>query len=299
MTFDLNAITHIPETNRIVERHFRHFPVYLRKESIKPHRYMLHVQPGIEINLSLAGTAYFVVGEQVYRTSSGQLLVFPGDVPHQVFVKPAGSYRRAVVCIDDALLRQASAEFPLTPSPLHWFDRVPCHQIQLQMKAFTALRQTAMTMHEELQEQRTGWQQMLTAQLLAMIVTVGRLVDEQISGGVDRLSHRRVARELADRCCGYIESNLYEDLSLRAVANQFYVTPEHLTRTFKRETGVTYYQYVLLQRIRESKRLLSETPMSLTEIAYTLGFASSSHFSRTFRGVTGLTPREFRLQTER
>lgn len=297
MTFDLSVITQRPETNRVVEKYFRLFPVYLRKESIRHHRYMLHVQPGIEFNLSLAGTASFVVGESVYKTTPGQLLVFPGDVPHQVFVEPTDHYRRAVICVNDVMLKQATAQFPDTLSPLHWFDSIPCHQFQLQMKTFAALRQTAMLMYQEQQEQKPGWQQMLVAQLMATIVTVGRLVDEQASPDIGRLPPRHVARELTDRCSAYIESHLYEDLSLTNVAHQFHVSPEHLTRTFKRETGVAFYQYVLLQRIEESKRLLLESAdLSLTEIAYTLGFASSSHFTRTFRSVTNLTPREFRLQ---
>ncbi|GAA3405226.1 AraC family transcriptional regulator [Paenibacillus hodogayensis] len=297
MTFELNMKTHRPETNRVVEKYFRLFPVYLRKESIKYHRYMLHVQPGIEFNLSLAGTAYFVVGERIYKTSPGQLLVFPGDVPHQVFVEPSDHYRRAVICVNDVMLKQATAQFPDTHSPLRWFDNVSCHQFQLQMKTFAALRQIAVAMYQEQQEQKPGWQQMLMAQLLSMIVSVGRLVDEQASPDIGRLPQRHVARELAESCCTFIESHLYEDLSLQTAARRFHVSPEHLTRTFKRETGIAFYQYVLLQRIRESKRLLlSDTGLSLTEIAYTLGFASSSHFSRTFRSIVKLSPSEYRLQ---
>lgn len=297
MNLDLSVTHHRPDTNLIVEKHFRQFPIYLRKETIKAHRYNLHVQPGIEINISLAGTAVFVVGEQIYKTSPGQMLVFPGHIPHQVYVEKAASYRRAVICIDDPTLRQAKEAFPYAPSSSEWFDSVPCYQFQLQMKTFSAVKHTAMHMYNEWQEQKKGWQQMLIAELLGLIVTVGRMVDEQTASTYRLIPKYANSRELAERCCGYIEAHLYDDLTLTSVAAHFHVSPEHLTRTFKRETGLAFYQYVLLQRIQESKRIMAASrDVSLTDIAYTLGFASSSHFSRTFKSVTNMTPREFRLQ---
>jgi AraC-like DNA-binding protein len=297
MSVDLNLINHVPVANRIVERHFREFPVYLRKESIRAHRYKLHVQPGIEFNLSLTGTATYVIGERIYRTAPGQLLVFPGCVPHQVFVDDNAAYRRAVICVDDATLLQGAAPYPGLPSALHWFDNDCCRQFQLQMNKFSVIKQIALLMHKERQEQKKGWQHMLLAQLLSLTVIVERMVEEQ-ADACTRAAPRYATRELADRCCSYIEAHLYEDLSLNNVAPLFHVSPEHLTRTFKREKGVAFYQYVLLQRIQESKRLLlTGDDTSLTDIAYALGFASSSHFSRTFRSVTNQTPSEFRLRS--
>ncbi|MEF3301819.1 AraC family transcriptional regulator [Paenibacillus sp. GYB003] len=295
MNVDLRPMNYRPVPNRIVENHFRQFPVYLRNESIQAHWHSPHVQPGIEINVSLAGSAVFVVGERVIETAPGQLLVFPGRIPHQVFVEKSATYRRAVICIDDVSLQRLKESFPHSRPPMEWFGDVDCHRFQLQMKTFAAVKQAAMRMIAELQEQKRGWQQMVFAELLSLVVTVERLVDER-TAAPGRLARRRASRELAERCCGHIESHLYEDLSLTSVAARFQVSPEHLTRTFKRETGVAFYQYVLLKRIQESKRLLRESAnVSLTEIAYSLGFASSSHFSRTFKSVTRMTPSEYRL----
>lgn len=296
MNLDLDLLTHMPVGNPIVERHFRDFPVYLRKESIRSHRYKLHIQPGIEFNLSLTGTATYVIGDRICQTAPGHLLIFPGHVPHQVFVDEQSSYRRMVICVDDGLLQQ-QASSPALPSTAHWFKHDYFWQFQLQMNKFSALKQTALLMYKERQEQKKGWQQMLLAQMVTLMVTVERLMEEA-EDAVVRTAPRAATRELADRCCTYIETHLYEDLTLNNVAQTFYVSPEHLTRTFKREKGVTFYQYVLLQRIQESKKLLlAGKGSSLTDIAYALGFASSSHFSRTFRSVTNQTPSEFRLQS--
>ncbi|WP_240041077.1 AraC family transcriptional regulator [Paenibacillus ginsengarvi] len=294
---DLSLINHRPETNNVVERHFRRFPVFSRKESLKAHPYKLHVQPGIEINLSLAGSAIYVIGERLYTTTPGQLLIFPGHIPHQVFVDKNGCYRRAVVCIDYPTIHREQDSYPFPLSSLDWFDNVSCYQFQLQAKPFTTIKKAAAQMHSELLEQKKGWQRMIIAELLSLTVTVERVVDEQLAAE-HRLSQRHTSRDLTAQCCSFIESRLYDDLSLTSVAERFYVSPEHLTRTFKRDTGVAFYQYVLQERIQESKRIMrTNRDLSLTEIAYSLGFASSSHFSRTFKSITGLTPREYRLQS--
>src|SRR5262249_12785880 len=58
--------------------------------------------------------------------------------------------------------------------------------------------------------------------------------------------------------------------------------------------GLAPHQYVLEQRIDRAKTLLSETALSLTEIAYRLGFASQSHFTAVFRRLTSTTPEAYR-----
>ncbi|OGX68543.1 MAG: hypothetical protein A2189_07050 [Paenibacillus sp. RIFOXYA1_FULL_44_5] len=79
------------------------------------------------------------------------------------------------------------------------------------------------------------------------------------------------------------------------MAKRFAISEEHLTRSFTREMGISFYQYVLLQRIAEGKRLLLNAPdISLTEIALTIGFPSSSHFSRNFKTLTEETPSGYR-----
>ena len=65
-------------------------------------------------------------------------------------------------------------------------------------------------------------------------------------------------------------------------------------RAFKQATGSSPHSYLVEARITRAKELLCKSSVSITEVALRSGFASSSHFSVTFRRVTGLTPREFR-----
>lgn len=91
-----------------------------------------------------------------------------------------------------------------------------------------------------------------------------------------------------------IESDLSEDLSLKVLASAAGLSEYHFLRLFKQSTGLTPHQYVISQRIERAKELLQKTQMTVTEIAYLLGFSTPAHFTHHFRRKTGITPREMR-----
>jgi AraC family transcriptional regulator len=97
-------------------------------------------------------------------------------------------------------------------------------------------------------------------------------------------SQRRLVRE-------YIQANLASNLNLSALATVVHRSPYHFSRLFKKTFGITPHQYILRERIDESRRLLRSRTASIVEIALSLGFASQSHFTDVFRKVTGTTPK--------
>jgi AraC-like DNA-binding protein len=68
----------------------------------------------------------------------------------------------------------------------------------------------------------------------------------------------------------------------------------YLSHAFKREYGVSPINYMITRRIEESKYLLAETDLSMSQIAQLLGFSSLSYFSQVFRKTQGISPMEYR-----
>jgi AraC family transcriptional regulator len=85
--------------------------------------------------------------------------------------------------------------------------------------------------------------------------------------------------------------------SLAELAELCGMTVRHLCRAFKAETGITPGQYINAARAQHARTLLSETRLSLTEIAHRLGFATSASFSNAFQRATGLKPRQIERPT--
>ena len=68
----------------------------------------------------------------------------------------------------------------------------------------------------------------------------------------------------------------------------------YLSKLFSTVAGVTIEKYIIAQKIERAKELLSYEEMSVSEIAWQLGYSSSQHLSSQFRNVTGISPLEFR-----
>ena len=92
----------------------------------------------------------------------------------------------------------------------------------------------------------------------------------------------------------YIDTHYMESLTLDDLAGRFHLSKFHLVRKFTLSCGISPKAYLEKRRIREAEYLLTSTELSVTEIASTLGFSSSSYFTQRFRLSEGMTPVEFR-----
>ena len=103
-----------------------------------------------------------------------------------------------------------------------------------------------------------------------------------------------------NRAIDYVISHLAEPLKLDEVAEAAGFSPFHFHRVFKTFLGETLNQFVKRQRLERALFLMSHAPkQSLTDVALTCGFASSSDFSRAFKQHYGLSPNSFDLKTFR
>ena len=91
-----------------------------------------------------------------------------------------------------------------------------------------------------------------------------------------------------------IHGHFPESLSLTALAEAVGVHPVHLAREFRNCYRCTIGEYVRNLRIEFACREISTSNASLFQIALAAGFSDHSHFSRTFRQLTGMTPAEYR-----
>lgn len=92
----------------------------------------------------------------------------------------------------------------------------------------------------------------------------------------------------------YINENISLSISIEDLANELNISKFHFLNEFKKYNGITPYQHILNTRIEKARTLLSQSEMKITEIAHSLGFSDSSHFSRTFKKTTGQSPKSYR-----
>src|SRR5256885_16032090 len=88
----------------------------------------------------------------------------------------------------------------------------------------------------------------------------------------------------------------HEEWPVRRLARVSAVSEAHFARSFKEAFGIPPHRYLLTRRIERAKRLLGDTELAVTEIAFQTGWSSLGTFCRTFRDVTGESPGELRAR---
>lgn len=91
-----------------------------------------------------------------------------------------------------------------------------------------------------------------------------------------------------------VQANLDGDLSLAELARVAGLSPQHFTVACRGTFGKTPHQYILGERINRARRLLANQRLSLADVAFSVGFATQSHFTAAFRKAVGVTPRDYR-----
>lgn len=99
--------------------------------------------------------------------------------------------------------------------------------------------------------------------------------------------------DVVEKVTHYIDEHLSEDLSVRMLANMAYVSPDHLTRSFKKRLRVTVSDYILNKRMALAGELLKDTGLTVTMVSDTVGFGNYSYFTEQFKKYYGITPREY------
>ena len=105
-------------------------------------------------------------------------------------------------------------------------------------------------------------------------------------GGLSPAAMRRVS--------DYIDAHLNESIELVELSAIAGLSMFHFARQFKHSVGMTPHYYLVSRRVERAKELLAGTNLSLSEIAFAVGFADQSHLTRHFRQIVHITPGQFR-----
>ena len=92
----------------------------------------------------------------------------------------------------------------------------------------------------------------------------------------------------------YIAVNYGENILLEDMAAQADLSPSHFSRLFKQTIGQSPYQFLMTYRVEKGKKLLDNPKVLMADIAFRCGFSDQAHFSRVFKKIEGITPKQYR-----
>lgn len=255
----------------------------------------LHQHPQLQLTVILEGKGQLLSGDYVGRFQPGDLFFLGENAPH-VFrsdpeyfevgteLKSAGN----TIFFDFQALGKALGELDELQS-MRKFEEFQglCFQVQGQ----TAERIKSLFPQAENSEGLHRFQ--LAFQLLNWLEEAGEdLVRLNEPGLMRGLSEKDGSR--MNRVMQFLLENRFRPITLEEAAGQAHLSKEAFCRFFKLRTRKTFTQYLQQLRISEAQKLLQETDLGISEIAYRVGFENLSYFNRSFKSHTGMTPREFK-----
>ena len=105
--------------------------------------------------------------------------------------------------------------------------------------------------------------------------------------------------EMVERTKGFLYAHIHEKITLARVAAEISVSPSHLKRVFREQTGQSVIAYLTDLRVRRAKQMICDHQYNFSQIAEAVGFDSVYYFSARFKKYTGMTPTDYARSVRR
>jgi AraC-like DNA-binding protein/ligand-binding sensor protein len=130
----------------------------------------------------------------------------------------------------------------------------------------------------------------------AGLIRLLEIFGQQLSTLANRITiqDREAEPPIIRRAKAYIAGHCGDPVDLDEIARAMHVSTFYFCKMFKKATGLTFTDYLGRVRVEKAKNLLLNPHLRVSEIAYTVGFQSLTHFNRIFRKITGEAPTGFR-----
>lgn len=146
---------------------------------------------------------------------------------------------------------------------------------------------------QEYKDRQQGYELAVKASLYGLFVLLMRnYVDSILTDSQVKQRMKNIQR--FNKVIQYLDANSAQNLTLEQVAKMAHMSKYHFCRLFKQMTGSPLSTYLTTLRVEKAEVLLLNTSLSISEIAFQVGFKDTSYFSRMFKKSTGLTPRQMR-----
>ncbi|WP_438349398.1 helix-turn-helix domain-containing protein [Paenibacillus sp. FA6] len=247
-----------------------------------------HIHDHYELYYLCSGERTYFIKERSYRIVAGDLVFIDRNAVHKTSDVGIPDHERIVIYLARSFLEQSYPEWlPMLEESFKW--DIPILRLHLHESSYLT------ELMDEIKHE------LLSLQPSSVLVIRHRIVELLLYAHRQRQNNTLllldnetpIHRKISD-ITRYLNDHIAETLSLTEVASHFYISPFYLSHLFKKTTGFTFSHYLNLSRIKEAQRRLRETQLPISEIAWQCGFDNFSHFGKTFKKISHLSPRDYR-----
>lgn len=244
----------------------------------------MHIHDCYEIYYSVSGGKRFLIDNKYYEINAGDIFVINQYESHYLDQIDSMVHERIIISIHPDYLKQLST--PETNLD-YCFSHRASHRIKLskeQQQRFIYYIHKILSLSgfgSDILEQTTF------TELLVMINSqFGAQCDLEESK--DNYQYNSQVADILE----YINKNINNEITIKSLADNFYLSESYICRIFKAETGTTINKYLTARRISIAKSLL-DVGLSVTEVCEKSGFHDYSNFLKAFTKAVGISPKKY------
>ncbi len=248
-----------------------------------------HIHDEYEIYYLIRGERSYFIKDRIHHIEAGSLVFINKNTIHMTTQSGASYHERIVIEFRDEPLASLFA----CTGELNLEDFFSVHQgvIQVPPSEQNYVLSLLDGIGRELNIQDPGYRFMALDKLARLLLfSLRYLKFNHPSSTLSTTAAHQKVTEVAS----YISAHYVEADSLDQVARRFYMSKSYLSRIFKEVTGYTVNEYINVNRIQKARELLSESSLSIAEIARFLGYGSLTYFEKIFRQHTEISPLKYR-----
>lgn len=247
----------------------------------------LHSHSYFEVYFFTEGDVSMEVGGRMLRLSPGDVLVVPPNTPHRAVINDGSiPYRRFVLWLSQKYCKGLPYVYRYLLDAAQKEGGALEH---FSLTSYNLISGRLFTILDEINSSRFGREEKIALELFALILHLSRSFYEKRE---EQSTHES---SLYESVSGYIDTHLAEDLSLDALAGQFYVSKYHISHIFKQNTGQSLHRYIVKRRLEASLAAI-RSGASAGEACIQNGFSDYSSFYRAFVKEYGFSPSSVRPQ---
>lgn len=255
----------------------------------------LHQHPQWQLTIIEAGKGQFLSGDYVGRFQSGDIFLVGENIPHVFRSDPEYFEGKAeltsfgkTIFFDFQALGKALEEIEDFQELKKFQDQQGCC-----FRVLGESREKVIRIFERF-SQSSGLDRLQMAfQVLALVQNESAELQVLNLNPINLSFSERDGNRM-DQVIQFLLQERNRPISLQEGADKANLSKEAFCRFFKLRTRKTFTQYLQQLRINEAQKLLVETELSISTIAFRVGFENLSYFNRAFKGIVGITPRDLR-----
>lgn len=251
--------------------------------------FLHHYHDCYELYYLYSGERYYFIQDKTYHVTSGSFVLINPNEIHRTGNLGNFGYDRMLIHFSKELLE----EYLAVDSSLNPYQTLEekIHIITMEPQEQNLVEMLLHAMETEYKSNHQRENSYIKLTLLQLLLFLNHCKPGQQDAALTKLGN---TQNTMFEILGYINNNYFENLTLESISARYYLSTFYFSRTFKEATGFHFVEYLNNVRIKESKKLLLNTGLSINEIATAVGFNSTTHFGRVFKQITGCSPSAYK-----